>query len=54
MTIGDAVTLIIDKYHDNRTKKWVKDPVAYTLYEVWKISESKLNYSPTGTEKEGD
>ncbi len=41
MTIGDAIMLIIDKYHDNKMKQWVIDPVAYTLYEVWKIVESK-------------
>lgn len=52
MTIGEAITLIVEKYHDNRTKEWVKDPVAYTLYEVWRISEeSKLKYNQTGTEK---
>ena len=47
MTIEDAVKLVNDKYRDNKPKRWIHDPVAYTLYEVWKIADSKEVYSPS-------
>lgn len=47
MTIEDAVKLINEKYVDNKPKRWIHDPVAYTLYEVWKIADSKEVYSPS-------
>ena len=46
LTIEQAIELIRDKYDDNKDKKWVHDPVAYTLYEVWKITDSKKEYVP--------
>ena len=54
MTIEDAMKMILDKYRDNLSKKWVHDPVAYTLYEVWTIADSKVEYSPTGSEVTND
>lgn len=47
MTIEDAVKLVNEKYLDNKPKRWIHDPVAYTLYEVWKIVDSKEVYSPS-------
>ena len=52
MSIQDAIDLIRSKYEDNREKKWIINPVAYTLYEVWKIADSKVVYSPSGPQKE--
>lgn len=47
MSIEDAIELIRSKYEDNKGKKWVQNPVAYTLYEVWKIADSKVVYHPS-------
>lgn len=46
MSIEDAIELIRSKYEDNKEKRWIRDPVAYTLYEVWKITDSKVVYPP--------
>ena len=51
MTIDDAIKLIKAKYQDNIQKKWVRDPVAYTLYEVWRIADSDVSYSPSDLEE---
>ena len=50
LTIEQAIKLIRDKYEDNKDKKWVQNPVAYTLYEVWKIVDSKTKYAPSNKE----
>ena len=47
MNIEDAIQLIRSKYEDNKTKKWIKKPVAYTLYEVWKITDTEVVLSPS-------
>ena len=54
MSIQDAIDLIRSKYEDNREKKWINNPVAYTLYEVWKIADSKVVYSPSEPQQEVD
>ena len=48
MKIDDAIDLIRSKYEENKDKGWIIDPVAYTLYEVWRISDSsqKTPYRP--------
>ena len=51
LTIEQAIQLIRDKYEENKEHKWVRDPVAYTLYEVWKIVDSKTKYAPSEEEK---
>ena len=52
MSIEDAVKLLRDKYAENKEKRWVRNPVAYTLYEVWKIADSKTVYRPSEPPKE--
>lgn len=47
MSIEQAIELIKAKYEDNRGKSWINNPVAYTLYEVWKIADSKTVYYPS-------
>lgn len=47
MSIEDAVKLLREKYAENKEKRWVRNPVAYTLYEVWKIADSKVVYHPS-------
>lgn len=39
MKIEDAIEMIREKYQENRTKKYIVDPVAYTLHEVWRIAD---------------
>ena len=53
LTIEQAIQLIREKYDENKEYKWVHDPVAYTLYEVWKIVDSPVVYSPS-KKKEAD
>lgn len=52
MSIEEAIALIRSKYEDNKGKKWVQNPVAYTLYEVWKIVDSKVVYHPSEPKEE--
>jgi len=52
MSIEEAIKLIRSKYEDNKDKKWVQNPVAYTLYEVWKIVDSKVVYHPSESKEE--
>lgn len=51
MTIEDAISLIRAKYEENMTKKWIRKPVAYTLYEVWKIVDSEVVLEPSAPTK---
>lgn len=51
MTIEDAISLIRAKYEENVTKKWIRNPVAYTLYEVWKIVDSEVVLEPSAPTK---
>lgn len=47
MTIEEAVNLLTVKHLENKAKKWIRGPVAHTLYEVWKIADSKVTYHPS-------
>ena len=47
MTIEEAVNLLTVKHLENKAKKWIRDPVAYTLHEVWQIADSKVTYRPS-------
>lgn len=51
MTIDEAVNLLTVKHLENKVKKWVRDPVAYTLYEVWRIADSKVTYHPSNLQQ---
>ena len=42
------IGLVLSKYDENKEKSWIRDPVAYTLYEVWKIMDRKVSYRPSG------
>ena len=41
MGIEEAVALIRERYEENAQRSWVYNPVAYTLYEVWKIADER-------------
>ena len=51
MTIDEAVNLLTVKHLENKVKKWIRDPVAYTLYEVWQIADSKVTYHPSNLQR---
>jgi len=51
MTIDEAVNLLTVKHLENKVKKWIRDPVAYTLYEVWQIADSKVTYHPSNLQQ---
>lgn len=51
MTIEDTISLIRAKYEENMAKKWIRKPVAYTLYEVWKIVDSEVVLEPSTPNK---
>ena len=39
MTIGIAVKLLRAKYEKAKRLEWVEKPLAYALYQVWKIAD---------------
>ena len=41
MTLAKAVSLLIDEHDKAKRKDWVRDPVAYALYQVWKKADEK-------------
>lgn len=51
MTIEEAVNLLTVKHLENKVKKWIRDPVAYTLHEVWRIADSKATYHPSNLQQ---
>ena len=51
MTIEEAVNLLTVKHLENKVKKWIRDPVAYTLHEVWQIADSEVTYHPSNLQQ---
>ena len=43
MTIAKAITLLIEEHDKAKQKDWVRDPVAYALYQVWKKADGDGN-----------
>lgn len=41
MTIEQAINLLKSEYEKAKDSPFVKSPVAYALYKVWKIADSK-------------
>lgn len=39
MTIEKAIKLLIDEYTKAKQNDYVRDPVAYALYQVWKKAD---------------
>ena len=39
MSIWKAVELLVELYYENKENGMIRDPVAYTLYQVWKMAE---------------
>lgn len=41
MTIAKAITLLIDEHDKAKKREYVRDPVAYALYQVWKQADKE-------------
>lgn len=41
MTLKTAITHLKAEYEQAKSLKWVRDPVAYSLYRVWKSADSE-------------
>lgn len=39
MKIEKAIKLLLDIWIESKDNEMVKDPVAYSLYKVWKMAE---------------
>lgn len=41
MTLDKAIELLKIEYEKSKALKWVRKPIAYSLYQVWKIADKK-------------
>lgn len=41
MTLAKAITMLIDEHDKAKRNDWVRDPVAYALYQVWKKADKE-------------
>ena len=41
MSIAKAITLLMDKYEKACKSSYVRNPLAYALYEVWKLADAE-------------
>lgn len=39
MTLAKAITLLIDEYERAQSLEFVRNPMAYALYQVWKRAD---------------
>ncbi|MBR4874132.1 MAG: hypothetical protein IKV50_09155 [Clostridia bacterium] len=51
MSIEEAIELIKEKYAKNKNAEYVRNPVAYTLYQVWRISDAQSEKKPIAVKK---
>lgn len=45
MNIDKAIKLLQEYYEKGQTLQYVRDPLAWALYQVWKIADSKARSS---------
>lgn len=48
MTLADALKAIKRNYERALTLPWVRDPVAWALYETWKEADGSFQEGPGG------
>jgi len=41
MTLEEAIQMLRDEYERARNLEFVRKPVAYALYQVWKIADRR-------------
>lgn len=39
MTLEKAIKMLKDEYEWAKTKSWIRNPLAYALYQVWKAAD---------------
>lgn len=39
MTLKKAIALLKEKYEEGKRSKYVRDPLAWALYQVWKRAD---------------
>lgn len=41
MTLNEAVQMLETEYEKAKQQKWINNPLAYALYQVWKKADKK-------------
>lgn len=41
MTIDDAIAMLKEEYREASGKSFICNPVAYALYQVWKLADER-------------
>ena len=39
MTLEKAIKMLTDEYDRAKVNPWVRNPLAYALYQVWKVAD---------------
>ena len=50
MTLENAIELIKSEYEKATDSNYVKNPLAYALYQVWKIADRQILVAPQETD----
>lgn len=50
MTLEQAIELLRKEYERAKGLEFVHDPLAYALYQVWKIAGNSVNFASTETD----
>lgn len=53
MTLENALENVRREYYKACATEWVKDPLSYALYNVWKKADSERKKKETPDEVEG-
>ena len=54
MKIEDALNLVQKEYEKSKELEFVKDPVAYSLYKVWKLADADKRNREKKSKKDGE
>lgn len=54
MKIEDALNLVQKEYEKSKELEFVKDPVAYSLYKVWKLADADKRNRAKKSKKDGE
>lgn len=41
MTLNEAIQMLEAEFESAKQKKWIVNPLAYALYEVWKVADNR-------------
>lgn len=42
MTVEDAIEILRTEYEKAKKQKWIINPLAYALYQVWKKADEQI------------